>query len=193
MQWAENLRTVEGHIVHEHAHDKLFTEKRKDVLVSRSVPVRSRELGLSGQCDVVEFHATPLGIRLFGRKGTWLPVPVEYKRGAPKENNVDRLQLCAQAICLEEMLVCPLIEKGYLYYAQTARRSEVLLDATLRAQVRKIVAEMHRLHQQKHTPLVKPSKSCSACSLKEVCLPKLGKNRSAAEYIRTRLQQEEGK
>ena len=98
-QWQENLRTVEGHILHENAHDAFFTEKRGTVLISRGMAVQSRTLGVNGVCDVVELHASPDGVPIFGRGGKWLPIPVEYKRGSPKETDADRLQLCCQAMC----------------------------------------------------------------------------------------------
>jgi CRISPR-associated exonuclease Cas4 len=187
MQWDENLRTVEGHILHDNAHDPFFTEKRVDRIISRGLAVFSRKLGVSGVCDVVEFHASPKGIELAGREGKWLPVPVEYKRGRPKENDADNLQLCCQAMCLEEMLLCDRIEKAYIYYGETARRTAVVLGDPLRKRVTQLLTEMHELYKRKYTPRVKPSKSCNACSLKDLCLPRLYRVSSAAEYVQKRL------
>lgn len=104
-QWQENALTAEGRILHRRADDPFFTEKRKDRLIARSVPVASYSLGLSGICDVIEFTASPDGIQLPRREGHWLPAPVEYKRGRPKPEPSDAAQLCAQALCLEEMLL----------------------------------------------------------------------------------------
>ena len=104
LQWDENVRTVEGKLLHEKAHDPTNAEKRGDLIISRGMPVYSRELGISGECDVVEFHRSQDGITLFGRDGLYEVIPIEYKRGKPKENDVDILQLMAQALCLEEML-----------------------------------------------------------------------------------------
>lgn len=188
--WAENLRTVEGHLVHERAHDQSLREQRGDTLTVRGLDIRFRELGVSGQCDVVEFHRALNGVPLDGREGFWLPVPVEYKRGRPKTHDADRLQLCCQAMCLEEMLCCTPIEKAYLYYAETARREPVLLDDDLRDTVRQCLTDMHRLAANGHTPKVKPGKGCNACSLKEQCLPALARKRSAAAYIAARLKEE---
>ena len=188
-QWKENLRTAEGQILHGNAHDPFFTEKRADLLISRGMPVFSRVLGVNGVCDVVEFHASGKGVTLSGREGKWLPVPVEYKRGAPKESDADRLQLCCQAMCLEEMLFCGTIPKAYLYYKEIAKRSAVLLDESLRAEVKSMLAEMHKLYRRKYTPRVKPTKSCNACSLKELCLPRLYRVGSAAEYVRKQLEE----
>lgn len=173
-QWADNLRTVEGTLLHARAHDPLFTEKRKDVLITRDLPVFSRSMGVSGKCDVVEFHKDDEnGIALFGRKGLWRPCPIEYKRGRPKVADVDRLQLCAQAICLEEMLLCKEIETAYLYYAETRRRETVVLSPELRQSVRSMFTDMHDYLIRKHTPHAKQAKSCNACSLKDICIPGL--------------------
>ena len=99
-QWRENLRTVEGDLFHRRAHDEQARERRGDTLILRGLSVASPTLGLSGQCDVVEFHADPGGVPLRGEEGLWIPFPIEYKRGAPKTHRADELQLCAQAMCL---------------------------------------------------------------------------------------------
>lgn len=189
-QWAENLRTVEGEILHDRAHDDRFTEKRGDLLIARGLAVHSSALGVSGACDVVEFHQSPEGVPLFHHKGTWLPVPVEYKRGNSKEIDADRLQLCCQGMCLEEMLACD-VPSGYLYYGETRRREEVLFTSELREQVRTLFNEMHGYFRRRYTPKVRPSKSCNACSLKELCLPKLCGKLSAKEFIESYLQGDE--
>ena len=124
LQWDENVRTVEGKLLHEKAHDPTNAEKRGDLIISRGMPVYSRELGISGECDVVEFHRSQDGITLFGRDGLYEVIHIEYKRGKPKENDVDILQLMAQALCLEEMLCCQ-IPFGYLYYGETRHRKIV--------------------------------------------------------------------
>lgn len=116
-QWAENLRTTEGALLHERAHDEQFRESRGDTIITRSLHVYSLTLGLSGQCDVVEFHRDERGVPLHGYEGTWLPYPVEYKRGHAKQDGCDELQLCAQAMCLEEMLCCE-IPDGALFYGE---------------------------------------------------------------------------
>ena len=186
-QWQENIHTVEGNILHERAHDKTFSKKRGDVITVRGMAISSSSLGVSGQCDVVEFHASSDGVSLAGRKGSWRPVPVEYKKGRPKGHDADRLQLCCQAMCLEEMLCCMPIARGYLYYGEIAHREEVVLDAPLREEVRRMLLEMHALFKRQHTPLVKPHKGCSACSVKEICLPRLHKNHSASAWLDARL------
>lgn len=181
-QWQENLRTVEGRILHDKAHDAFFTEKRGNVLISRGMAVLSRTLGVRGVCDVVELHASPDGVPICGREGKWLPMPVEYKRGSPRENDADRLQLCCQAMCLEEMLCCD-IPEACLYYGEPNRRSKVALEEELRKKVRNLLLEMHDCYRRQYTPRVKPSKSCRACSLKDLCLPRLCQNRSAKAYL----------
>ena len=151
------------------------------------MPIYSRKLGISGTCDVVEFRESKDGITLHNRNGTWLPVPVEYKKGKPKDNDSDILQLCCQAICIEEMLLCPEIEFAYLYYGEPAKRELVNLDNTLRDKCKKMIEEMHILYTRKYTPIVKPSKSCNACSLKDICIPKILKTKSVSEYLKKRI------
>ena len=181
-QWAENNRTDDGRVMHEHAHDADFREKRGDVIVTRAMPVASAELGISGECDVVEFHRTADGIQLHGLEGRYRVIPVEYKRGMPKGDDCDAVQLCAQALCLEEMLCCE-IPQAYLYYGETRRRQTVPLDAALRKQTTDMIAEMHELFRRQHTPKVRRTKACNACSLKDICLPVLEKKQSAADYL----------
>lgn len=183
LQWQENLRTVEGGILHEKTHDNTIKEKRGDLIISRSMGIFSRTLGITGACDVVEFHKSRDGVTLHGREGTYKPVPVEYKRGKPKQDNADILQLCAQAMCLEEMLLCT-IPEGFLYYGEPKRRLKVVLDEEIREQVKAICREMHELYGRRYTPKVKPTKGCKSCSLTEICLPKLGKNPSALAYMK---------
>lgn len=181
-QWAENYRTTAGELMHKKAHDDASFEKRGDLLIIRGMRISSRNLGLSGQCDVVEFHQDENGVSLFGYDGKWKPVPVEYKRGTPKENNADELQLCAQAMCLEEMLQV-YVQDGYLYYGENRRRSHVDFTDSLREEVRNAAKEMHELFQRGYTPNVKPTKKCKACSLENLCLPKLQKTVKVREYI----------
>lgn len=189
-QWAENERTTAGELMHKKAHDEGAFEKRGDLLVVRGLRISSQELGLSGQCDVVEFHQDKDGVELFGYEGKWKPIPVEYKHGAPKENNVDELQLCAQAICLEEMFQTKMAE-GYLYYGENRRRTHVVFSDILREEVKKAVEEMHELFRRGYTPNVKSSKKCKACSLKNLCVPKIQKVVCVREYIRQNTKDDE--
>lgn len=182
MQWKENVRTVEGRLLHEKAHDTTSREKRGDLLISRGMPIHSRTLGISGECDVVEFHREEDGITLQGYEGTYKVVPVEYKKGKPKQGNADILQLTAQAMCLEEMLCCD-IPFGYLYYGEIRRREKIEFSKEIRKEVCEMFREMHGYFSRQYTPKVRWSKSCNACSLKDICLPVLGKNKSVKNYL----------
>ncbi len=181
-QWAENERTVDGQIFHAVAHDKGRIEKRGDLLITRGLPIKSAQLGMSGLCDVVEFHKSAEGVSLASYEGLWQPYPVEYKKGLPKLNEADELQLCGQAICLEEMLLCR-IPGGSLFYGENRRRKAVEFTDELRRKVFDMAKEMHDLWEKGYTPRVKPQKGCNACSLKEICVPRLGRVKSVSAYI----------
>lgn len=185
--WADNLLTVEGELQHARAHDSAFDEKRGDRLIIRGMPVASPTLKIRGVCDIVEFWNDPTGVPLAGRAGTWRAAPVEYKHGDGYASLADRLQLCAQAMCLEHMLCCD-IPEGYIYYAAVKRRERAEFDEELRAQVREALCQMHRLYERGHTPRVKKRPGCRSCSMRDVCLPGLEKTRPAAEYIRGALE-----
>lgn len=188
-QWADNLRTVEGDLLHQRAHSQELRESRGSLLICRGMRVFSRCLGLSGQCDVVEFRRSDSGVTLYGCDGTWQAYPVEYKRGRPKPGPFDEAQLCAQAMCLEEML-CTDIAEGALYYGEPKRRTTVVFSDVLRDQVTHASMEMHDLFRRCHTPRVKSHKGCSACSLKDICLPSLGRSRSVTAYLAHSLEVE---
>lgn len=188
-QWEENLLTVEGRILHERAHDPYRYEKRRDLIISRSLPVFSQRLGIRGVCDIVEFRQNDQGVSIFGRDRKYIPFPVEYKRGLPKQTDADILQLTAQSMCLEEMFVCEIIE-GYLYYGEIGRREKVVFDMDLRKKVSSMFKEMHEMYKRRYTPKVKTGKHCRSCSLSNICLPKLCKERSATTYIKNRIKEE---
>lgn len=187
-QWAESGRTVEGALMHERAHDAQFEEARGSTFIVRGVSVFSRDLGISGKCDVVEFHQSRTGVALPRREGLWVPFPVEYKRGKPKEDTMDLLQLCGQALCLEEMLCCA-VPEGALYYGEVRRRQTVQFTQALRLEVQEAFEQMHALAKRGHTPKVKPTKACNACSLKEICLPKLMTIRPVGDYLREHMEE----
>ena len=187
-QWRENLRTVEGQLLHQRAHNEALRERRGDTLILRGLSVVSHSLGLSGKCDVVEFHLTPEGVPLRGEDGLWLPYPVEYKRGRPKDHQADELQLCAQAMCLEEMLCCTIAE-GALFYGEPRRRTIVSFSPELRQTVRDFSAEMHHYYRRGDTPKAKPGKSCHACSLKELCLPQLIRRGNVSAYLKQAMEE----
>lgn len=189
-QWKENALTAEGRIMHKRVDDPFFTETRNGVVTARSVPIASYRLGLSGVCDVVEFTASPDGVKLPNRDGLYLAAPVEYKRGKPKREPVDEAQLCAQALCLEEMLALT-IPRGYLYYGETRHREEIELTSELRTLVKEMADEMHNYFSRGYTPRVKTSKACRSCSLADICLPKLQeKSMPASKYIKQQIEKE---
>lgn len=187
-QWADNLLTVQGELTHKRAHDQAIREKRGDVITIREINVRSYTLGFTGQCDVVEFHLDENGISLHGEEGLWRVVPVEYKRGKSKRIAADRLQLCAQAICLEEMLCCD-ISEAFLYYGSTHSRERVELSQALREEVQQIADEMHRLYTRSYTPVVKQRASCRSCSLNDLCLPSLSKRETVHRYFERKMEE----
>lgn len=172
--WAENRLTVEGKIMHEHVHDE-SRESRGDVRIDYGVSLRSLRLGIVGKADVVEFHRRV--------DGSWLPFPVEYKRGKPKVDNCDKVQLCAQAICLEEMLDV-LIPGGALFYGQTRHRLDVIFNEALRLETEKKAQQTHDLVTSGLTPKPIYEKRCENCSLRAECLPKaIQKQRSVKSYL----------
>jgi len=167
--WDDNRLTMQGHILHERVHEAQ-REKRGDVITARGLRLMSARLGLSGQADVVEFHRSATGCALPKDSGLWQPFPVEYKRGKPKKDLCDAVQLCAQALCLEEMLACT-IPSGALFYGTERRRKDVAFDAALRAATERCVAAVHDLFHKGVTPAPVADKRCGNCSLNERCLP----------------------
>ncbi len=182
-EWEENVLTIEGSHLHEKADDPFIREKRKDILYVRGLPVHSAKIGLTGICDVVEFYENENGVPLRGEEGLYLPIPVEYKRGKPKKDQSDILQLVAQAICLEDMLYCP-VQVGALYYHEIRRRVEIEITEELKSQVRETAKQMHDYYKRRHTPRVKTGKHCQSCSLRHVCLPELLTKESVASYMK---------
>ena len=185
-QWQENGLTAEGRVQHDRVHDESISDFRGGMLTLRGMRIRSDRLRVSGVCDAVEFTPDPDGIALRGREGLWRPCPVEYKHGAGKLSDCDRLQLAAQALCLEEMLCCE-IPAGALFYWKTRRRERVEIDAGLREKTERMLREMREYYDRHYTPRVKPGKACERCSLSDVCLPRLlrkGEAASVAEYVR---------
>ncbi len=170
-QWAENRFTAEGGVLHRKAHSGR-SEQRPAGRTARAVPLRSAELGLCGVADVVQT-----------RPGD-PPLPVEYKRGRPKSHDADRVQLCAQALCLEEMFGVP-IPAGEIFYGKTRRRVRVEFDAALRARTRATVDRLRGLILSGQTPPAEPGPKCRNCSMQDLCMPKLAeKSRSVSRYVR---------
>jgi len=174
--WADNRLTVEGSHLHRKA-DSGESDSRGDVRTERGVALRSLRLGLIGKADVVEFH------RVSGGDGDhWVPHPVEYKRGRPKRDRSDEVQLCAQALCLEEMLEVE-IRDGALFYGMTRRREDVVFDAELRAATESAAARLHELIASGRTPTAVRAPKCESCSLIDLCLPPRPAVRSVAAYL----------
>lgn len=181
-QWAENERTVDGRNVHDRCHDASIRERRGDNLIVRGLYVVSRELGLSGICDVVEFHADADGAELTGESKRYQPVPVEYKRGRRKPGDEDRVQLCAQAVALEEMFCCD-VETGYLYYDSERRREEVAISDELREETKEASERMHVMFRRGVTPRAKERPCCKRCSLVDICVPSIEHTKTVDDYV----------
>lgn len=181
--WEDNLFTAEGTILHERV-DASGSEVRGNLRTAHSVWLRSLVLGLIGKADVVEFHkAETGGVKLEGASGLWLPFPVEYKRGHLRHERSFEIQLCAQAICLEEMLGGN-IPSGAIFYGKTRRRMDVVFDKALRTEVEETARRIHGLIESGITPKAEYSKKCKKCSLLELCMPKTcGKTGKASAYL----------
>ena len=176
--WAENLYTAEGRVLHERV-DQTDKVSRGDVRVEYGMPLRSLRLGLIGKADVVEFHRTE-----DATVQKWVPFPVEYKRGRPKKANVDRIQLCAQAVCLEEMLNTE-VPSGALFYGKTRHREDVDFYAQLRSETEEMAKRFHAFIEAGATPKAVYGKQCDTCSLKDLCLPRtVDTGRSVDRYLK---------
>ncbi|MBE01583.1 CRISPR-associated protein Cas4 [uncultured Marinobacter sp.] len=178
-QWEENRFTAEGQVLHQRVNEGK-SETRRDLHIARSVRLISQQLGLSGVADVVEFHRVDQGgCQLAGRPGCWQPYPVEYKRGRSKSDDWDRIQLCAQAMALEEMLSVE-VPEGALFYGQPRRREQVLFTSPLRELTRQMAARVHALFESGQLPAAEPGPKCKHCSLQQRCMPGVD---SASAYL----------
>jgi len=178
--WAENLFTAEGKIMHERVHEA-DRQSRGKVRIEYSMWLRSLRLGLIGKADVVEFYRRP-ALQKAG-PAEWIPFPVEYKRGKPKKDNCDKVQLCAQALCLEEMLNVE-VPCGALFYGKKRRRTDVVFDSALRQQTEDTAMRLHELIASGRTPKPVYMKKCDSCSLAKICLPKtIERKRSVKRYL----------
>ncbi|MGD9157783.1 MAG: CRISPR-associated protein Cas4 [Desulfobacteraceae bacterium] len=179
--WAENRLTAEGRILHDKVHEG-GSESRGDIRYEYAMPLRSLRLGLIAKADVVEFHRVDSTAE--GEPAVWRPFPVEYKHGKPKKDNSDGVQLCAQAMCLEEMMQIK-INKGALFYGKIRRRQEVCFDDDLRSLTKSIAGQYHELIKSGQTPRAVYMKKCDNCSMYELCLPKsMGKPRMIGSYLK---------
>jgi CRISPR-associated exonuclease Cas4 len=174
--WADNRFTAEGNLLHKRAHDG-HDEIRSDLSITRTLPVRSFQLGISGQCDIVEFH----------KSGEI--IPIEYKRGKPKTNSIDEVQLCAQALSLEEMLNAQ-IPHGFIYYGLKKRRTQIDFNSELRQLTVHTAQALHRLIDARQTPPANyDAKKCSTCSLLDLCQPKTQRlKRGASAWFQAQIE-----
>ena len=188
-EWNDNRLTVEGQILHTHVDDPFYRNKVGEVICWRSLNIASRELGLYGIADVVELHPAQddtNAIEIAGSPGWWQFLPVEYKHGKPKADNIDAVQLCAQAMCLEEQYNV-VVNNGALYYGETRRREDVAFDKGLRMEVKSLAEAMHLTFKAGIIPLVEKTAKCRNCSLKGLCMPSL---KSARAYLKAELYEE---
>ena len=194
--WSENFLTASGRQLHERV-DRRGGETRRDVHLATALRLVSNRLGLTGVADMVEFHRQEsefdaegrcVAAKLPGRGGLWRPFPVEYKRDAPKSHRADEVQLCAQALCLEEMLKV-VIPAGALFYGETRRRMDVPFDEVLRSLTEDVAAKVHELLKTGITPPPEQMTGCRACSLVDTCRPEnIGKGVSARRWIDGQLE-----
>jgi CRISPR-associated exonuclease Cas4 len=193
--WEENRLTAEGRILHERVHER-GSESRVERIIVRGLAIRSLEFGLVGVADAVEFlrcrDPDTAAVCLPDTFGRWRPFPVEYKRGRPKRGRYDEIQLCAQALCLEEMLET-VIPSGALYYGKTRRRAAVSFDENLRGTTRDFARQLHHLLSSARLPAADPGPKCKRCSLKTDCLPTVSgsssSRRSARSYVDATLRE----
>ena len=188
--WEDNPLTIEGSHIHQRTHESgPRSELRGDLLISRDLALRSFRLGLSGRADVVEFRRVAQGgVILPEVEGLWFPFPVEYKRGRPKKKHCDEVQLCAQAMCLEEMIGIA-VPEGALFYGATRRRFRVVFDAGLRAETVDAAERLHRMTARLETPMAEWEPKCRRCSLLEMCMPAQGPRKQSIErYLRRAIE-----
>lgn len=180
--WEDDARTASGNIFHERP-DGGSHERRGDTLTLRGIRVSSSELGLSGICDVVELKKDPEGVAIDSMDGSYTIVPVEYKVGRRKADDCDRVQLCAEAMALEESMGAT-IESGYLYYGKERRREMVMMDEGLRQKTRNLSEQMHVMYNSGTIPSAEYNSKCRGCSLFDLCSPSIGKERmSVLNYL----------
>lgn len=180
--WEDDSRTVSGNLFHERPDGGSY-ERRGDTLTLRAVRTSSSELGLSGICDVVELKDDPNGVAIRGMEGLYTIMPVEYKVGGRKADDCDRVQLCAEAMALEESLGAT-IGSGCLFYGKERRREVVIMGEELRRKTRMLSEQMHRMHDSGYIPTVDYSPKCKRCSLFDLCSPSIGRGRmSVADYL----------
>lgn len=188
-QWEENRLTVEGELLHKHADDPFYRQKCGDCIALRSVNIASYELGLYGIADIVELQPTEdknNSITHPKYPGCWLPYPIEYKHGKPKKNEIDEVQLAAQAMCLEEMYSIT-IKKGAFFYGEIKHRVEIEISTDLREIVKQCATAMHELYNNMAIPKAKKAKHCAKCSIQNICLPQIESCTKVSTYLENNL------
>ncbi len=171
--WNDNVFTVRGNILHEKVDTDTY-ETRGTLKTVRALKIHSFRLGLAGKCDVVEFRQGKDGIEI---------LPVEFKAGQPKQNISDEVQLCAQALCLEEMMKTE-VKRGAFFYGRIRRRVQIEISEQLRTQTEEIIASVHDIVERKYVPVAKYEKKCNSCSLEDVCVPKAMNERKLKAYLK---------
>ncbi|MEN0588884.1 CRISPR-associated protein Cas4 [Kurthia gibsonii] len=181
-QWVENVKTIEGQIIHQKVDQPELREKRKNHLIVRAMPIQSHTLKTTGICDVVEFIEDEHGVFLPKEQKKYRIIPVEYKRGKVKKGKEDLVQLVAQAICLEEMFLID-VPTGVFFYNETKQRVQVEITEDMKNEVRDLFKEMYGYYQKQYTPKVKMGKHCKSCSLESICLPNTMAQESVKKYM----------
>lgn len=181
-QWVENVKTIEGQIIHQKVDQPELREKRKNHLIVRAMPIQSHTLKTTGICDVVEFIEDEHGVFLPKEQKKYRIIPVEYKRGKVKKGKEDLVQLVAQAICLEEMFLID-VPTGVFFYNETKQRVQVEITEDMKNEVRDLFKEMYGYYQKQYTPKAKMGKHCKSCSLESICLPNTMAQESVKKYM----------
>lgn len=191
-QWEENHLTIEGHFLHKNVDTPFYRQKCGNVIVLRSVNIASRQLGLYGITDIIELHPAKSEINTIKHPkypGNWIPYPIEYKRGKPKPNQIDEVQLVAQAMCLEEQYGIT-IEGGAVFYGETRRREEIIITPELRNIVMDCANSMHSIFKTGKVPFINKGKHCKKCSLANICMPDSIDCTKASYYLKKHLYEE---
>lgn len=186
--WEENYFTIDGQLRHSKVDNTKGLEFKKDIRIIRSMPIVSHRLKVQGKCDVVELQPNADGYYFSKYNEKYKVFPIEYKRGKPKSDLSDTMQLLAQAMCLEEMLELK-INEGACFYFETRRRENIVFTEELRVKLIKILDEMNNYYNRKYTPKVRKTQKCKACSLRNLCLPELEGAMSVSKYIEKRLRE----
>lgn len=191
-QWDENRLTTEGQLLHKNVDNPSYRQKNGDTITLRAVSIASKRLGLYGVSDAIELHPTNdenLGIKHKSYLGNWIPYPIEFKRGKPKITDIDKVQLAAQVMCLEEMHNIN-IDEGAIFYGETRHREIVRIDDDLRQLTTNCAEEMHRIYSTGIIPKAQKTKQCKNCSLKDICMPELEKCSKVTTYLKSHLYEE---